>query len=90
MYYDLIDYFDVWGNETEGWQVNNLCKIEEKIFIDPDSTDEEIIKFLIKIDYLCEGSENLVYIESCDSDFIEIFKKDNNLPIGRLEKHIEY
>lgn len=23
--YSLINYFDVWGNAKDGWEVNNLC-----------------------------------------------------------------
>lgn len=49
--YDLIDYFDVWGNEEDGWEVNNQCKVDE-ITISDDVTDEEILKYLKDIGYL--------------------------------------
>ena len=46
-HYKLIDYFDVWGNATDGWEVNDITTVEDDIILAEDLTDEEIIDFLI-------------------------------------------
>lgn len=86
--YKLIDYFDVWGNEEDGWEVNNLCSLEEEyglLIITDDSTDEKIIEFLIKIGYLGDEAQGNIRIDG-DDCFIELFSKENDMPLGRLEK----
>ena len=84
-HYKLIDYFDVWGNPIDGWEVNDLTTVEEDIVIAEDSTDEEIIDFLVRIDYLKPEVKELVYLESYDNEMIEIIARENDYPIGRLE-----
>ena len=81
----LIDYFDVWGNATDGWEVNNLCTVEEDIVIAEDSTDEEIIDFLVRIEYLKPEARENVHLESYDNEMIEIVQTKDDYPIGRLE-----
>ena len=84
-HYKLIDYFDVWGNATDGWEVNDLTTVEDDIVITEDSTDEEIIDFLVRIDYLKPEVKELVYLESYDNEMIEIVQTKDDYPIGRLE-----
>ena len=84
-HYKLIDYFDVWGNATDGWEVNDLTTVEEDIVIAEDSTDEEIIDFLVRIDYLKPEAKELVYLESYDNEMIEIVQTKDDYPLGRLE-----
>lgn len=84
-HYKLIDYFDVWGNATDGWEVNDLTTVEDDIVITEDSTDEEIVDFLVRIDYLKPEVKELVYLESYDNEMIEIIARENDYPIGRLE-----
>lgn len=87
-YYDLIDYFDVWGNEEDGWVVNNLGPIEEKIWISDDTTEEELFNFLKdNVGYFNRNTKfSDVIIEWNDPDFIEFFQSDNYYPLGRLQK----
>lgn len=87
-YYDLIDYFDVWGNEEDGWVVNNLGPIEEKIWISDDITEEELFNYLKDtIGYFNKNTKfSDVIIEWNDPDFIEFFQADNYYPFGRLQK----
>lgn len=85
MKYKLIDYFDVWGNEEDGWEVNNLCTIRENIEISDDATDAEILVLLVKIGFLATADERLVCLESTDSNFIEIYQVKDMMPLGRLE-----
>lgn len=84
-HYKLIDYFDVWGNAEDGWEVNDLTTVEDDIVIVEDSTDEEIIDFLIQIEYLKPEARENVHLESYDNEMIEIVQTKDDYPIGRLE-----
>lgn len=84
-HYKLIDYFDIWGNATDGWEVNDLTTVEDDIVIVEDSTDEEIIDFLIQIEYLKPEARENVHLESYDNEMIEIVQTKDDYPIGRLE-----
>ena len=83
--YKLIDYFDVLGNEEDGWEVNNLCTRETGLVIAEDVTDEELINFLIKINYLGENcSTENVMVEWMDETICELTQRYNQMPLGRL------
>lgn len=84
-HYKLIDYFDVWGNPIDGWVVNDLITVEDDIVIAEDSSDEEIVDFLVRIEYLKPEAKGLVYLESYDNEMIEIVQTKYDYPIGRLE-----
>ena len=84
-HYKLIDYFDVWGNPIDGWEVNDLTTVEEDIVIAEDATDEEIIDFLIQIEYLKPEARENVHLESYDNEMIEIVQTKDDYPLGRLE-----
>ena len=84
-HYRLIDYFDVWGNATDGWEVNNLTCVEDDISLLEDSTNEEIINFLILIGYLKSEAKGNIYLESYDNEIIEIVQTKDDYPLGRLE-----
>lgn len=87
--YKIVDYIDVWGNAEDGWEVNlwfNDYDTEDTCLrIAEDSTDEEIIDFLVRIGYLTPEVKELVYLESYDNEMIEIVARENDYPIGRLE-----
>ena len=87
--YKIVDYFDVWGNPVDGWEVNDLTSYydtdETCLQISEDATDEEIIDFLIQIEYLKPEAKELVHLESQDNEMIEIVQIKNDYPIGRLE-----
>ena len=87
--YKIVDYFDVWGNPIDGWEVNNLTSYYDTddtcLRIAEDATDEEIIDFLIQINYLKPEAKELVYLESYDNEMIEIVQAKDDYPIGRLE-----
>lgn len=84
--YRLIDYFDVWGNKKEGFEVNNLCEVETNIFISEDATKKDIANYLNNIGYLATNDLRKIYIDfSCDP-YIEIYARKDFFPIGRLEQ----
>lgn len=82
MYYKLVDYFDVWGNENDGWQVMDACTIEDGIFIDENATDQEILDFLVTFGYLI-GTQD-VKLESYGVDAIDIIQESTGCPLGIL------
>ena len=84
-HYKLIDYFDVWGNATDGWEVNDVTTVIHDIAIAEDATDEEIIDYLIQLDYLCLEAKENVHLESYDNEMIEIVQTKDDYPLGRLE-----
>lgn len=82
--YRLIDYFDVWGNEKDGYEVNNQCILFDDLHMSQDITDQEILDYLKSIGYLNTAEIEKFYIIS-DCDYIELFQADNMYPLCRLE-----
>ena len=80
----LNNYFDVWGNEKDGYEVNNLCTEAEDLWISEDSTDKEICEFLVQIGFLNTSDMRRIYLEDM-GDMIEIYQRKGNYPLGRLE-----
>lgn len=85
MYYDLINYFDVWGNNKDGYDVNDLCVQESGLFIADDATSKDIANFLVRIGFLNTSDlRRIRIIDNCDG-MIEIEAVKDNYPIGRLQ-----
>ena len=87
-YFDLVDYYDVWGNEEDGWEVNNLGVIEEGIWISDDTTEEELFNFLKdSVGYFNKDTKfSDVEIIWDSPEFIEFFDASNGYPLGRLQE----
>ena len=51
MKYEFISY-DVWGNESDGYEVNQSFHTGEFVDIDADLTDAEILVSLIRQDFM--------------------------------------
>lgn len=83
--YELIDYFDVWGNETDGYEVNNQCVLETEIVMSDNWTNDELVDFLKRIEYLCKDVRTEDLEITGDYFYIEIFNKENNYPLCRLQ-----
>ena len=84
--YDLINYFDVWGNEEDGWDVNDVSIDETDIYIDDDASDEEIVDYLIdKVGFLSPSARGKVEVWS-DGGMIEFSVAETGEPLGRLER----
>ncbi len=89
MKYKLIDYYDICGNEKEGYEVNNLCTWITDIEIADDATDADIINYLKSIKYLNERATTETVELSGDDDFyIELTEKETGRPLGRLEREM--
>lgn len=85
--YQLVDYFDVWGNGVDGYEVNNICKTGHIITISENTTDKEIIDYLKYICFLSyNANEENIRVEWLDESFIELSEFQTDFPLGRLER----
>lgn len=84
--YTLIDYYDVWGNSEEGFEVNNLMRFDNYIDIAENASDDDIIQGLINKGYLTENRDYTVYAD--DDTFMEIFLTENYYPVCALQKEV--
>lgn len=85
--YTLINYFDVWGNEVDGYEVNNQCVEAKDIVIADDATDADIINYLQLAGYLNTNETSLFDVED-NGDFIEIFTKETGMPLYSLRRNV--
>lgn len=84
--YRLVDYFDVWGNEEDGYEVNDLAIIADDITIADDATEQDILDFLYNMKYLNTNDLSKINVEMFDPDMIELFDANTEYPICRLER----
>lgn len=83
--YSLRNYFDVWGNEKDGWEVNNSCIEFDDLHISDDATEKEILKYLKDINFLATDDRRVV---RCDmntyGEAIEIYEVKGHKPLAAL------
>jgi hypothetical protein len=86
---ELINYFDIWGNPEEGYEVNNLCS-EGEFHLPKDFTEEQLLQGLKDHGFLRE------FVKMEDIDFmdligygVEFFTSDDGCPLGRVEFRYE-
>ncbi len=84
--FTLVNYFDVWGNEEDGYEVNNACVEAEDVVITDETTDEDIIDYLFQNEYITDDDYSLYEIES-NGDFIEIFVRETGMPLYSLRRN---
>lgn len=84
--YELIDYFDVWGNVLDGWRVNNQCVLLRDLQISDKATDKEIISCLVDIKFIPYHEKDKVGLRWLDNSNAEIFIKRTLKPLGQLCK----
>lgn len=88
MKYSLINYFDVWGNDKDGYEVNNLCVEKTGITISYDATEKEILDYLVQIGFLNTSDMRKVRINTLDEEMMEIYAVKGMQPLGRLEREV--
>ena len=86
MKFQVVDYYDVWGNETDGWDVNGVSREDCDIDLVFDNTDDEIIEKLVEVRYLSVDAVDHVNVDWLDDTMIELTVMENGFPLGRLEK----
>ena len=83
----LINYFDVWGNEKDGWEVNNCCTEFNDLCLDEKITHKEILTYLKKTGYLVSDDMRRLSVEDL-GDMIEIYEKKGMKPIYSLRRNV--
>lgn len=81
--YSVINYFDVWGNEKDGWEVNNQCIEFDDLWLSDDITPKEICEYLKKIGLLATSDMRRIAVTDW-GDLIEINEKKTNMPLFGL------
>ena len=85
----IIDYWDVWGNEEEGFEVND-CSSRGFIEIDDNATDQEILNELIKIGlFNYTTTLNDIKFAWSDESYCELTQTKDGRPLGCLEGQYE-
>lgn len=85
--YTLIDYYDVWGNAEDGYEVNDSMIAFTDLNISEDATDEDIIDYLISINYLAPQAKEECELEN-NGEWMEITRKADNYPVCSLRLNI--
>jgi|GEM_PF-6099435 len=85
--YSLVNYFDVWGNDEDGYEVNNISFYCNNIPISDDTSQQDILDMLVKIGFLTTNNISLYEISDNADGFIEIFQADNLYPLCSLREH---
>ena len=80
MYYSLINYFDVIGNKTDGYEVNNQCVEFNDWYISDDATHKEILDYLVKRGYLNTSDMRKVKIDDM-GDYMEVYAVKDHYPL---------
>lgn len=82
----LINYFDVWGNKKDGWEVNNLCQEGEPFELSLDCTQKDVLAKIKEVGFFKPSVRmNMISFSVWDQYMIEIEQKSTGKPICRLE-----
>lgn len=81
----LVNYFDVWGNKKDGWEINNLCT--EGIVELPENFErKDIVKALKDFGFLAKHVRlNMLEIEDLYPYYEISHKAAGYKPICRIE-----
>lgn len=80
----VTDFFDVWGNKKDGWEVNNLCHNVYNTRYKLDSR-KSCLKFLKSIDYLKKSvREASIYWDYMDNGYI-LYQAKDGMPLCTVE-----
>ena len=85
--YMLQNYFDVWGNADDGWEVNDQCTEFDDLYLSNDITNKEILEYLKGIGFLATSDMRRLYVENM-GDFIEIYERKGMKPLCGLREVI--
>jgi hypothetical protein len=81
----IINYFDVWGNETDGFDVNDVS-LFGRFEIEKEWEDNsELLEWLKSVDFIQDHAELAdIRIEWNDGN-IELTEEKSGMPLGRVE-----
>ena len=78
-----VQYDDVWRNEENGWQVNNLHPEFDDLTIADDASDKEILEYLKSRGLVPTSDMRRVAVDA-SGDMLEIYMRKGGFPLGRL------
>jgi hypothetical protein len=84
----VINYFDVWGNKKDGWEINNMCEeySDELIQLHEHATSKEAFQLLKSVGFLSSTTRiNQVDIEDLHDFGFEFHQRKDGKPICRIE-----
>ena len=81
--YSLINYFDVWGNKKDGYEINNQCVEFDDLVIADDATPKEICTYLKSIKMLATNDMRKLDVIDWGS-LIEIYERKSGKPLFGL------
>lgn len=82
--FKLINYFDVWGNAKDGWEINNQCVEFDDLYITDDCSKKEILDYLKNNGYLT--TSDMRRLEVVDyGEVIEINERKGGKPLYGLQ-----
>jgi len=83
---NIIDYFDVWGNKKEGWEINNWFQNAFKVKITDIFNKKKLLKIMKRLGYIKPGVRTTqLLFEEIDNGY-EISLNKTNMPLFRVEK----
>jgi hypothetical protein len=81
----LVNYFDVWGNKKDGWEINNLCT-EGTITLPDDFDRKDIVKAIKAIGFFKPSVRlNMLEIEDLYPYYEISHKAAGYKPVCRIE-----
>ena len=87
--FTLVNYFDVWGNEDDGWEVNNLCNERENLRLSNNATQADVLALLKGVGFIQESvTLEEITFSIWDRDMIELEQASDGRPICRLEAEV--
>jgi hypothetical protein len=83
----VINYFDVWGNEEEGWEINNQCH-EMDIEIPADATNKQVFEALQECGFIREDVDfKQVEFEDAYMSVWMMNEAENHRPVCCVEPY---
>ena len=73
--YRLINYTDVWGNDKEGYEINDQCIESNDLIISEDASNKDILKYLKKIGFFTTDDMRKIKVIN-EYDIIEFYGKN--------------
>lgn len=84
--YELINYFDVWGNAKDGWEINNLCVEFDDLYLADDITKKEILNYLVDREFLNTSDMRRIYVDCYEMGMITIYERKGMKPLFALRR----
>lgn len=81
----LVNYFDVWGNRKEGYEVNNLCVEWDDGYV-ADLENRSLLQLLKNSRFIKKETRiNQIRFDWIGPDVVEFSAVRDDMPLGRLE-----